>query len=349
MDKATSEPRCCEVCGGPIKRNNRYGICDTGKSECRKARLRKQREANPRPEPKSCEVCARPIRSDNEMGICQRSDSPACKAARWRKLQQEGPMGRFRYCEVCGCLLRRDNAAGVCSGRGSAACAQERDRRRRAGTAPARGTWTPPPYIAAGAVFTRLTVLKDVRRSQDPAFCHCECGTEKQIPRAVYLTIEATRSCGCLRRERSTTHGFSKHPLYVTWNGIMQRTANPNDIGYPNYGGRGIKISERWQDPWLFAEDIGREIGPRPEGVGEGGLPLYSLDRINVDGDYEEGNVRWATQSVQLINRRKVPVLTEQRDALAAQVEMLTAALQAVTEQIPPKRKEPAPDPDTLF
>lgn len=130
-----------------------------------------------------------------------------------------------------------------------------------------------------------------------------------------------------------TTHGLHKHPLYATWNGIIARTTNPEDYRYPNYGGRGIKLSERWLDVRAFIEDIGREIGLRPEGVTGSGAPLFTLDRINVEGNYESGNVKWSSWAEQAMNKRKVPDLTEQRDALAAQVEALTAQLRALAER----------------
>jgi hypothetical protein len=365
MNDVTPAERTCEVCGGSIHCDNTFGIC--GRTpECRTARNRKKHRSLPRPEQRTCSVCGRPIRSDNEMGICQRPDSPACKAARWRNLQENGPMGKERYCEICGRQLRRDNSLGVCYGRGSDACAKERERRRgqvrRHGVIPASMEgWTRPPYMEARAVFGRLTVLEDVQRSQDPVLVRCECGVEKRIKRAVSLTIGEVRSCGCLRRDLMTNHGFSKHPLYATWNGIIQRVTNPNDVRYPNYGGRGIKVSERWLDTRLFIEGIEREIGPRPEGVTEAGWPLYTVDRIDVDGDYESGNVKWSTWSEQLVNRRKIPELTEQRDAfasraaeadaLAAQVRELTAQIQSLTEQAPGKRKVPAStsDMEALF
>ena len=104
---------------------------------------------------------------------------------------------------------------------------------------------------------------------------------------------------------------------------------------YPNYGGRGIGISERWLDLRTFLEDIEREIGPRPEGVSKAGWPLYTLDRIDVEGSYESGNVQWGTWVQQATNRRKIPKLTRERDALAAQVQMLTAELEAIRREPP--------------
>ena len=136
------------------------------------------------------------------------------------------------------------------------------------------------PYIPADAVFGRLTVLEDVPRSNGRALCRCECGIEKDV-NASGLKNGSIRSCRCFGQERrSKLNGFSKHLLYSTWNGIMDRCNDPNHPSYHNYGGRGITVCERWRDPWLFAEDIYREIGPRPEGKDKKGRVLYELNRI---------------------------------------------------------------------
>jgi hypothetical protein len=86
------------------------------------------------------------------------------------------------------------------------------------------------------------------------------------------------------------------HCLYVTWYDMLQRCENPRDVAYKYYGGRGIRVCERWHDVRLFIEDIEQELGPRPEAC--------TLDRPANDGDYESGNVRWATWKQQLANRR---------------------------------------------
>jgi predicted nucleic acid-binding Zn ribbon protein len=339
MNNVTSEPRRCRICGDPVRRNNKYGICsDSKKSACRLARLREMRGL-PEPAQKHCSVCGGPIRSDNEMGICQKN--PQCSGERFRKLRNDGPMGRdrhrdrrnARHCEVCGSTLRRDNASGLCHGRGRPACQEERDRRRRSDSPPDLSSFTPLPYIAAGTVFERLTVLEDAWGSTERVLCRCACdGTEKRLA-AIDLVVGDTRSCGCLRRELMTTHGMYKHPLYPTWNGIIQRTTNPEDDHYPNYGARGIGVCARWLDVRVFIGDIEREIGPRPGGVTGAGAPSYSLDRIDVDGNYESGNVQWATWIQQSSNRRKVPQLTRERDALAVRVQILTAQLDALRRE----------------
>lgn len=77
---------------------------------------------------------------------------------------------------------------------------------------------------------------------------------------------------------------------------MLGRCEDPRAVGYRYYGGRGIKVCERWHDFDAYYEDIERLIGPRPDGM--------SMDRIDNDGDYEPGNVRWATASEQQLNSR---------------------------------------------
>lgn len=78
---------------------------------------------------------------------------------------------------------------------------------------------------------------------------------------------------------------------------MIDRCSDPENKDYRNYGARGIGVCERWLEYPLFVEDVLREIGPRPPG--------HSFDRRNNDGNYEPGNVRWATRSEQNINTRR--------------------------------------------
>jgi hypothetical protein len=91
---------------------------------------------------------------------------------------------------------------------------------------------------------------------------------------------------------------ISKQPLYATWNGIRQRCLNPNNTGYENWGGRGIQMHEPWVESfWAFAEWVEANLGQRPDG--------HTLDRYpDVNGNYEPGNLRWATYFEQMANTR---------------------------------------------
>lgn len=143
----------------------------------------------------------------------------------------------------------------------------------------------------------RWTILRETRSNRRGVFvmARCECGTEREVLRSSILN-GASRSCGCLHRDelsaRMTTHGLSKRPEYGVWEAMIQRCTNANDKKWADYGGRGITVCDAWREFPAFW----RDMGPRPEGL--------TLERIDVDGNYEPSNCRWATYSDQNRNRR---------------------------------------------
>ena len=152
-----------------------------------------------------------------------------------------------------------------------------------------------------GQTFGQLTVTgRAESRTNGEARWHCACscgGTATST--SSNLRRGRTTSCGCavarFNRQVRTTHGGRRTPEYGIWCSMVKRCENPNHPRYADYGGRGIGIHPEWRaDFAAFLRDVGRR--PSPE---------LSLDRIDNDGNYEPGNVRWATAKEQAANRRK--------------------------------------------
>ena len=136
--------------------------------------------------------------------------------------------------------------------------------------------------------------------------CLCDCGKECVV-RGSYLRNKHTLSCGCLQKEKSSIacvksgrdktvkHDMAKTPEYRAWSHMKDRCNNPKDKNYKNYGARGIKVCDEWINSFdKFLEHIGR----KPE-------RKLSIDRIDNNGNYEPGNVRWATSKQQAMNTRR--------------------------------------------
>lgn len=135
--------------------------------------------------------------------------------------------------------------------------------------------------------------------------CRCDCGEMKTLA-STDLRTERVKSCGCRRNEMigngTRSHGQSGSDLYGIWNHIKNRVTNESSEDYPNYGGRGISMDPEWYGSF---ETFAKDVGDRPS-------PLYSIDRKDVDGDYEPGNVKWSTKTEQQRNKRNNVIVSYQ-------------------------------------
>lgn len=187
--------------------------------------------------------------------------------------------------------------------------------------------------LSVGDRFTRGVVIEtDIRVPYTGrpgglrgARLQCDCGNIYESA-VYYLTGGRTKSCGCWSREHckvwarspenlariaairdtdefrqaasQTKHGLSRHPLYKIWRSMIARCDDPDADDYRNYGGRGIVVCPEFHDVAIFISWVEANLGPRPDGC--------SIDRIDNDGNYEPGNLRWATWGQQGQNRRTV-------------------------------------------
>lgn len=175
-----------------------------------------------------------------------------------------------------------------------------------------------------GRVFECLTVLEKGPRDKHfnwQWLCQCSCGKPPFLVFQNALLTGKTLSCGCVRSERASKrfmkHGHSATSVaersdgtsyfsdgnrqtltFTGWMAMLQRCSNPNNVGYRRYGARGIKVCERWQKFENFLADMGER------------RPGLTIDRIDVDGNYEPGNCRWATMKEQARNKSNNVMLT---------------------------------------
>lgn len=157
-----------------------------------------------------------------------------------------------------------------------------------------RGSKYDESYI--GQKNNMLTVVGITRnkRGKKAFLCKCDCGNTKLVQPTIWAK-GYIKSCGCYAKSLRVENNIEKHRLQNIFRGMIQRCYNSNDERYPNYGGRGIKICDEWLNDrnqfyeWALSHGYSNDL---------------SIDRIEVDGNYEPDNCRWATAKMQANNRR---------------------------------------------
>jgi len=168
-----------------------------------------------------------------------------------------------------------------------------------------------------GQKFNRLTAIKSHHKTNNNNYYwlfRCDCGKEKVINKSLVIR-GYIRSCGCLHKEKmkiigknNKIHGMDKYnKFYSKWTGIKSRCLNKNRKKYKDYGGRGIKVCNRWMNFLNFKEDMYESYKKHVKEFGEKNT---TIDRINNNGNYCKENCKWSTLFEQANNKRNNNFLT---------------------------------------
>ena len=159
-----------------------------------------------------------------------------------------------------------------------------------------------------GKRFGRLSVVEYLgvnKHKKRMWLCRCDCGGSTKTTTSALLSGK-TKNCSCLRREncaasvraRSITHGMRNTKEYHAWCAMKQRCYNPKNENFKNYGGRGITVCESWRNSF---EAFYADMGKCPKG--------YSIERMDVNGNYEPANCYWASLLTQANNKRRTVIV----------------------------------------
>ena len=157
-----------------------------------------------------------------------------------------------------------------------------------------------------GKTFNRLTVIKraEIEKKEVYYLCKCTCGNEKII-RGKDLKYNKIKSCGCLKKEktteRNTKHSLRHTRIYRIWLLMQNRCFNSKYHLFKNYGGRGITICKEWKNDFVKFYNWSMANGYKDD---------LTIDRINVNGNYEPSNCRWATKLQQQRNTTRLRKIT---------------------------------------
>jgi hypothetical protein len=155
-----------------------------------------------------------------------------------------------------------------------------------------------------GKKYNKLTIIEEVEKHVFPSGqtskkykCVCDCNNITYVLKR-HIVKNHTTSCGCHHKDvvkkLLTTHSLSNHKLYLCWTNMKRRCYDVKNREYKRYGGRGIKVCDRWINSF---ENFLNDMGEKP-------ASHYSIDRINVDGNYGPTNCKWSTPKEQANNRR---------------------------------------------
>lgn len=162
--------------------------------------------------------------------------------------------------------------------------------------------------IKIGQRFGKLVVKEDLGmipekngKRRHMYRCLCDCGNYRDI-RGDLLKSGNNKSCGCMQYEHSrTTHNMTHTRIYGVWASMKQRCGNPDDKAYKYYGSRGIKVCDDWYNSFEKFYSWAKQSGYKQ------GL---TLERIDVNGNYEPNNCKWITQQEQMLNTRNSKFIT---------------------------------------
>ena len=183
-----------------------------------------------------------------------------------------------------------------------------------------------------GERFNRLTAVKYVgvnKHKHSVWECRCDCGKTVNIPIGALRTGN-TKSCGCLNLElissMNRTHGRSRTPEYRNWCAMKERCNSPYHKNYSDYGGRGIRVCERWDSSF---ENFLADMGPRP-------FLKATVERIDSSKGYSPDNCRWATQKEQTRNKRNTVFLEfkGERKSVGEWAERLGVKIGFITQRL---------------